>query len=548
MKTKSSLLPTSRRNSYSRAVQKRFGVPSALVRLRCQCQQRPVFWSFMSLLICAFTTWLLVISVPTYVGEVRAVVKDLNELAYGNIIRPTYYHVIEAFDTCESMGMVEVEALGEGEEVVQGEGQSWNHVGHSSGKACAYRMSREEQLPELTSEQSGYWERAKGLPKIYVYRPEVNAYAKKENRCEEQFFTSAILSNTTGTLVPRAEDADRIYVAFLAQCFPNQEMDLEGVVQDHKRKRDHFTKGIRVHKLRKMTPFELLWEEVKGRDEIKDRLEDVFIFSERHWTKRTGFGEPIRNILKDYPFTILSPEVTNLKASEALSEENQDWLARHVVMPQPPLVAWPLDGATRPQGRPYKFCFSGTQINNERRVLSDVLNRRNDSMVVAGCRRDRENLQHHLRNNKFSATQQYRRCEMCLVPHGDSLSDRRLFDAMASGCVPVVTPLMRPLPFAMTNEVDYGSAALFLRENMREEELESELNDLAQRFATFPEELQMLRENSVRIARKLSYSECGDQAGLVLTLNQLRVQRDLQNQGTTPYDLVSLLMEREEEG
>ena len=152
----------------------------------------------------------------------------------------------------------------------------------------------------------------------------------------------------------------------------------------------------------------------------------------------------------------------------------------------------------------------------------------------------------HERNNKFSATQQYRRCEMCLVPHGDSLSDRRLFDAMASGCVPVVTPLMRPLPFAMTNEVDYGSAALFLRENMREEELESELNDLAQRFATFPEELQMLRENSVRIARKLSYSECGDQAGLVLTLNQLRVQRDLQNQGTTPYDLVSLLMEREE--
>ena len=41
-------------------------------------------------------------------------------------------------------------------------------------------------------------------------------------------------------------------------------------------------------------------------------------------------------MLRNYPFTILSPEVTNLQAEEARRKDNWRWLRRHVVVPQPP--------------------------------------------------------------------------------------------------------------------------------------------------------------------------------------------------------------------
>ncbi|QDZ23957.1 exostosin domain-containing protein [Chloropicon primus] len=518
---------------------------NSLGRFRCQRQQRFVVLS--SILLFSFTFWLLLYT-PRYelVNEISFAVKDLNELAYGTVIRPAYYNLVEVFDTCTAVGMQEVEIVDKGTEVMEGEGQSWNHIDQSSGDACAYRLTRGDQLPVLMAggDEGGRGTLGAagglGLPKIFIFEPEVNAYAREESRCEEQFFTEALRSNVTGTLVSEVWQADRIYVSFLAQCFPNGDMDKEKLLRDRRENRNHFTKDMPRRRLAKATPLNLLWEEVRHADEVRNRLEDTFIYSERHWTKRTGFATPIRDVLRDFPFTILSPEVTNLQVREAKSADNLEWLSKHIVMPQPPLVAWPLEGAVSPEGRPHKFCFSGTQINNERRILSDALEKRNDSSVVAGCRRDRKSLQHHLRNNKYSASQQYRKCEMCLVPHGDSLSDRRLFDAMASGCVPVVTPIMRPLPFAMTEEVDYKSAALFLKEPKTLNDLEEQLNKI--KNAMSPEKLAMYRENSVRIAQKLSFSECGGQAGLVLTLKQLQIQREEREKGIPPRDLTSVLL------
>ena len=203
-------------------------------------------------------------------------------------------------------------------------------------------------------------------------------------------------------------------------------------------------------------------------------------------------------------------------------------------------MAWPLGDATEERDRPYKFCFSGTQINQERRVLSRLLASRNDSYVVAGCRADRQQLQHHLRSARWSAAQQYRSCQMCVIPLGDSLSDRRLFDAMSSGCVPVVTQRMRPLPFAGSPDLNglYRRALVKLHHTGTEKDLRRQLETFESLSAR---DLQNHREASVAVAQKLSYSECGAHAGLVLTLAQLTKQRQLEEAGMKPNDLSSLL-------
>ena len=515
---------------------------STFGRLR---KQRPVMANCCFAMVCLFTALFFVVHLPTFVREVHHVMNGITE---------NVYDVVEMIDGCRSVGMGQVKST-RGREVVQGEGQSWNHFEKSSGSACAYRLTRQEQLSHLDVD---------ALPRIFVYEPRVNQRAYEHVKCEEQFFTEVMRANITGTLVDTVEAADRIYVAFYAQCFPNQKMRLEEELRDGKDDKGSSSsrKSTRSGKWRKSmstfsskkSPFDLLWEELQGEDEIMRRIEDVFIFSERHWTKRTGFGLEIRQVLKNYPFTILSPEVTNLQEIEVYPKksgksgkggkgkrDSTEWLGRHVVMPQPPLVAWPLADAEEEYARPYKFCFSGTQINKERRVLSRLLSERNDSYVVAGCRRDRHNLQHHLRNNKFSATQQYRSCEMCLVPHGDSLSDRRLFDAMSSGCVPVITPKLRPLPYAMSEEVDYTQATLTLKYKT-----ESDLKQKLDELAGLPgDRLASYRKASVSIANKLSYSECGDYSGLFLTLNQLRLQREMQALDQLPSDLHSILLQEQ---
>ena len=471
-------------------------------------QSSTLAYSFF-LLLGILMGFLVCVNLPIFVSEV----KDTMYALGGN--------VQDVINRCKAVGLEGVQGTKDAS-VVQGEGQSWNHVAQSSGSACSYFLSRKEQLPNTDVHD---------LPRIFMYEPAVNAYAKPNLHCEEQFFAGMIRANITGTLVDRIEDADRIYVSFYAQCFPNQEMNTDALVK----------RGGVSRKLLDRAPFELLWEELREHRDLKHRLRDVFIFSERHWTKRTGFGMPIRHLLKDYPFTVLSPEVTNLQARE-MTKRNLPWLSRHVVIPQPPLVAWPLRDAKEIENRPHKFCFSGTQINRERRVLSAVLSQRNDSYVVAGCRLDRKKMQHHLRNNKFSASQQYRACQMCIIPLGDSLSDRRLFDAMASGCVPVVTQKMRPLPFSgISPDMDYRKAIIKLHPSGTQKDLKRQLETFESLSAR---DMASYREASVSIAEKLSYSECGGHSGLVLTLAQLKVQRDLEERGKLPRDLSSLLYEK----
>lgn len=152
----------------------------------------------------------------------------------------------------------------------------------------------------------------------------------------------------------------------------------------------------------------------------------------------------MREILKKYEFTILSPEVTNLKFSEIQTGTN--WLYKHIVVPQVPLLSWTLPDALSPSHREYKFCFMGTLINKERRGLVDVMLKRKDSLVITACRNERVNLNRRLRKRNAS-TVLYRHCEMCMIPLGDSLSDRRLFDAANAGCIPIITNDLRPLPF-----------------------------------------------------------------------------------------------------
>jgi hypothetical protein len=52
----------------------------------------------------------------------------------------------------------------------------------------------------------------------------------------------------------------------------------------------------------------------------------------------------------------------------------------------------------------------------------------------------------------------YSQCEFCPLPKVDYLSDRRFFDAMRTGCLPVLYERLRPLPFV--HWVDYFSWAL----------------------------------------------------------------------------------------
>ena len=494
--------------------------PSVLRRCRSYPWSRSAWLTYcFCLLVGVFAGFLVAVNLPTFVYDVRHHMYGWTE---------NVQIMVDLIDGCRAVGLEDVTDTTRAktkatipEVVVQGEGQSWNHLGNASGAACPYSVGRTKQLSFVKLDM---------LPRVFMYEPAVNDYASQDIHCEEQYFAGLMRANVTGTLVDTVSEADRIYVSFYAQCFPNQEMGKSQV--DLGGRKAGRGVGLQV------SPFDMLWQELQEHHEIKTRLNDVFIFSERHWTKKTGFGMPIRQLLKNYPFTILSPEVTNLQQSEIRSMQNLAWLSKHVVIPQPPLVAWPLVDATDPQDRPYKFCFSGTQINKERRILSSVLSQRNDSYTVAGCRKDRKNMQHHLRNNKFSATQQYRSCQMCLIPLGDSLSDRRLFDAMSSGCIPLVTQKMRPLPYASTREVDYRSAIFTLHHRGTEKSIKAQLH----RFEHLtPEDLKAQREASVSIAKKLSYSDCGGHTGLVLSLYQLQVQRDLVRQGRMPIDLYSLV-------
>ena len=294
----------------------------------------------------------------------------------------------------------------------------------------------------------------------------------------------------------------------------------------------------------KSTGIDRLYKELKNSEIGRaNRMHDVFIYSHRHYTQRTGFGLSMREILKTYEFTVLSPEVTNLSPAEV--DAGASWLYKHIVVPQVPLLAWSLPDALSASHREWKFCFMGTStLNEERRAMVEVMLSREDSLVVTACRNERMGLNRRLRKRNAS-TILYRHCEMCLIPLGDSLSDRRLFDAANAGCVPVVSQPLRPLPFpqAAGKKGDSGGASnptngryvggidwesSVLRMPIADSTaigmrgLDERLDELASMPAS---KMMYYRSKVLTAASKFSFSPCGGYSGLLLTLQRLNQQR-----------------------
>jgi hypothetical protein len=250
-------------------------------------------------------------------------------------------------------------------------------------------------------------------------------------------------------------------------------------------------------------------------------------FCSRPWMERTLYAMDMREFLQQYSQVwLFSPEIKNVRMAEMRRAPSS--FRRHIVVPQ-----WPGDfqvyhanaGSSRsvaaggsaatpaPVARRYMFCFQGTQVNDQRTATAKVLAQRGDSYVRAMCRRHRTESQTDM--NTRVSTELYSQCEFCPLPKGDSLSDRRYFDAMRTGCLPVVFERLRPLPFA--NWLDYFSWAL-LQLAHDEASLAASFN----RLAAMPlAERDALREAMLHTARQMSFSACQDRAGLVYAMASL---------------------------
>jgi len=135
---------------------------------------------------------------------------------------------------------------------------------------------------------------------------------------------------------------------------------------------------------------------------------------------------------------------------------------------------------------PYKAHFkteeASARVDDARRSVTYMfhgnLGRRNSGSarpVLSSIAQDLPNFS--LRNQDFklfrtsaefeatslSTAKTYRRSSFCLVPAGDSPTSRRLYDALAAGCVPIVlaelSELSQDLPFP--GAVDWPSVAIF---------------------------------------------------------------------------------------
>lgn len=254
--------------------------------------------------------------------------------------------------------------------------------------------------------------------------------------------------------------------------------------------------------------FELFWRAVKP-------LGPRFVhYSVRPWMERGAFRMESREFLRRYPeIRLMTPEVKNVLKSELHREALR--MSQHIVVPQAPLEIvvysapfaqdWP---------RPYKFCFQGTILNSQRAAVANVLSRRNDSLVKATCRRDRETA--HQALNPEASARVYAQCEFCPLPLGDSLSDTRFFDAMRSGCLPISFEALRPLPFA--HWLDYNSWALLQRQHD-----ERSIARAFDRLAQMPKaELHHRRQAMARTIRQITFSECAGRPGLFYALAALK--------------------------
>jgi len=208
----------------------------------------------------------------------------------------------------------------------------------------------------------------------------------------------------------------------------------------------------------------------------------------------------------------LSPELKNVRLSELRPAPPS--FHRHVVVPQFPLdmaiYAAPL---RRSWERPYTFCFRGTQVTQQRTTLAQVMLSRNDSYLDANCRRSRQQATTAMKTE--ASVELYSRCKFCPVPKGDSLSDRRFFDVMRSGCLPVTFERLKPLPYAQW--LNYTSWAL-----LQEDHTARGMAHGLDRLAAMPAQEWYTRQQSMlATTRALSIAGCQGHTGLYYMLASL---------------------------
>eukprot|EP00899_Mesostigma_viride_P026806 jgi/Mesvir1/730/Mv17337-RA.2 len=167
--------------------------------------------------------------------------------------------------------------------------------------------------------------------------------------------------------------------------------------------------------------------------------------------------------------------------------------------------------------RPFVFAFVGGVMNDERRAISASLSRRNDSFLRAWCRARRTNA---ARTELLTSV--YSSADFCILARGDSRSDSRLFDALRSGCIPVLTDRLRLLPFA--SAVDYGAAVVWVSSPTHADTMSADLD----RLAAMPrEEVARRRLAAVRIAQAVAMEDCGYAGGLHLAMDELAMRWQL---------------------
>ncbi|CAI5506725.1 unnamed protein product [Closterium sp. Naga37s-1] len=164
-------------------------------------------------------------------------------------------------------------------------------------------------------------------------------------------------------------------------------------------------------------------------------------------------------------FHALLPSLCTLTTDFSFSPLQDVNFMKDVIIPYAPIVEPYLDDPGRWSDRTTLLYFRGsTEVFNNGRelrrslaklfeapqwkqgVVFEAVERRDESEVTV---EDVQAMQHAMRRSRF-----------CLVPEGNTVSSSRLFNAVVSGCIPVVVSDSILLPFE--DLIDYSRFALFV--------------------------------------------------------------------------------------
>lgn len=322
-------------------------------------------------------------------------------------------------------------------------------------------------------------------PKLYIAYEVWSVLNQSEAECPvgspsltERSLLFMLHKNVTNSIVKRPEDADWIFIPYLSQIDCGHD-----VMNSYPRFQHAF-------------------------DAVRHLGRRFIVYTARPWNARTMVHLETEEMLKRFKSLVVwSPEVRTINKWSLGTHEM--WLARHVVVPQPPLEFEINDPAFKPSWqRKFEFCFQGTQINYQRIVTAKVLANRNDSFVYAGCRRQRKSM---AASQLASASSRslYSQCEFCIMPMGDSLSDKRLFDAMMSGCIPIIYEQLKPLPFAQF--LDYRKFSLHLSSTFWKSDISGALDKIQ---TLSREKRSAMRHALLYAAHSISFSSSDGYSGL----------------------------------